>query len=111
MWKEVNTRSEADMMGEVVRQLTSLPKYTAYARVLQGQKVWKGEIKTLALKEELDVEQIEITRKYVRTRTAIADEIRQRQEAWRSVAREVAAAEKGVEVQPGLSPSGVCYAA
>lgn len=49
--KQVNIRTEADMTNEMARNLTNLPKYTAYAKILQegGSRIWIGKIRTLEL--------------------------------------------------------------
>jgi hypothetical protein len=45
-----NTRTEADMVNEMARELVGLPNHMAYARVVQGaggeQGTWKGEMRT-----------------------------------------------------------------
>jgi hypothetical protein len=81
------------------RELLELPKYTAYAKVLQEvdgqQRVWKGKIQTLKLKEttgDFYLQQAAKVRRNVieaismenlRRRERIADEIAKRQERWR----------------------------
>lgn len=94
--KSVNTRQESDMTNEMARVLTGLPKYTAYAKLLYetdgGQIVWKGKIQTLQLKGEVAEEEAKARRaaieqnsmQYLESRTLIEEEIRQRQERWRS---------------------------
>lgn len=56
--KQVPTRHEQDMVNHRARELLELPKYTAYAKVLQEvdgqQRVWKGKIQTLKRKETTD---------------------------------------------------------
>jgi hypothetical protein len=47
--KAINTRTIADKTNEAEQELTELSKYTAYARILQGQSVWKGKIQTKEL--------------------------------------------------------------
>lgn len=92
--KEYNTRLEADMVNEVSRLLTSLPKYTAYAKIVteSGGKagVWKGKVRTLEL-TEVAADAAEKARAaieanmfaYTRPREQIRAEIEQRQARWR----------------------------
>jgi hypothetical protein len=35
VYKEVNIRTEVDMVGEVAREIVGLPKYTAFSKVLK----------------------------------------------------------------------------
>jgi hypothetical protein len=48
--KPTRSRTEIDMVNESARELVGLPKFTAYARVVQSidgeQRVWKGKIRT-----------------------------------------------------------------
>lgn len=41
--RHVPARTVADMVNEMTQELTELPKYSAYAKVLQGKEMWKGE--------------------------------------------------------------------
>jgi hypothetical protein len=95
--KAVQTRTIADMVDEMEGELTELPKYTAYAKVLQGNKVWRGKIQAKKLGErlhhtrpyeEINYENLTaVTRKYVcLRREEIEREIRKRQENWKPTA-------------------------
>jgi hypothetical protein len=103
--KPVQTRTIADMVNEMEGELTELPKYTAYAKVLQGNTVWKGKIVTMALPKipygcrfnEITQEVVKfktgtlLNSIYIRStqtfycnnRSKIEEEIRDRQESWR----------------------------
>ncbi len=51
--KQVPLRQESDMVNEMARVLTGLPRYTAYARIVEEKGgepiVWKGRIRTSKL--------------------------------------------------------------
>jgi ribosomal protein L20A (L18A) len=101
----VNTRSVADMTNEMAGELANLPRYTAYAKVLAEtggeQIVLRTKIRTLKLKELPEGEVAEVARqarrvaieqnslRYLKSRIAIEEEIRERQEKWRQRTREV----------------------
>ena len=90
--RERPIRTEADMAGEVVRRLTGLSKYTAYASVFQGIDKWKGEIRTLELEEPRFGEScrsvaVDMSLSngfcYCKLRRLIARETAERQTKWR----------------------------
>ena len=81
-----------DMTDEMAQELANLPRFTAYAKVIQENKgeqtVWKGKIKTLPLppwqeSPEIESHVIESGHNFCKERTQIEEEIRQRQERWR----------------------------
>ena len=97
--KQVNTRQYHDMNDEMAWELMKLPRFTAYAKVIQeqqGEQVIRiRKIKTLKLEEpRLQGRELEEMKKqinentkilgYIKPRVQIEDEIRQRQEKWRS---------------------------
>lgn len=81
--KQINIRTEQDMVNETARELSGLPKYTAHAKVLedQGRKIWKGRIRTIELgaKKACKASALE-TVNYVETRAKIHEEIAARHE-------------------------------
>jgi hypothetical protein len=90
--KQVPTRQESDMVNEMARVLTSLPRYTAYARVVEEKNgeasVWKGKVEKLARAPDDALEKArkaveENVRDYSRPREEIRAEIGKRQEKWR----------------------------
>jgi hypothetical protein len=78
--KQVNIRTEADMTNEMVRNLVSLPKYTAYAKILQdeGSRVWTGKIRTLELGATTAGAATGGTIDYVGSRWRVQEEIAER---------------------------------
>lgn len=78
--KLVNTRTEQDMVNEAAREATGLPKYTAYAKVLQdeGAKIWTGKIRTLELGPTTSGADVSETMRHVELREKIHEEIAQR---------------------------------
>jgi hypothetical protein len=91
--KPIHTRPVHDMTDEMAQELASLPRFTAYAKVITEkrgeQTIWKGKIKTLSLPswhELLLGEDSPITNrshKFCKTRDQVEKEIRQRQETWK----------------------------
>lgn len=106
--ERVPPRTIADMTNEMEGELTELPKYTAYAKVLQGQNIWRGKIKTrgLAMPASHGISYLSIpipdslleyfskcktrteritdnTLKYCRKRTEIEEEMKKRQGSWK----------------------------
>jgi hypothetical protein len=103
--RQVPTRTTADMINDMTRELTELPKYTAYVKVLQDNGIWKGKITTPLLPHEkirdearwegrkgwitywsiLD-EWVKINMRingFYRTRNSVQEEIKERQMKWR----------------------------
>ncbi len=85
--KEAPLRTEADMVGEMRRELISLPNFTAYAKIMQG----KYKITTFVLPAKLpedvfnQIQQEIINRTYqdyCQKRENIEREIRQKQATW-----------------------------
>jgi len=113
--KQIHVRPVHDMTDEMAQELSNLPRFTAYAKLLQvtenvrtfrertrvftEQIVWKGKIQTLPL-PPLTIE----SEKYAtllgqnlsKKRTEVEAEIRERQEPW----RRVAAAQTPTPAQP-----------
>jgi hypothetical protein len=99
--REVNTYSTAEMRAQMEEELIDLPFFTAYAKVIQErggeQFVLKRKIKTLPLSDLPDVDggRLEDIKRRSRVnavragilveRKTIEQEIRKRQERWRSV--------------------------
>jgi hypothetical protein len=96
--KPVHVRPVHDMTNEMAQELTNLPRFTAYAKVIQEnnreQKVIKRKIKTkesprpsVQLGDLFQfISQIErnaVDFGYVKPRKQIEEEIRRRQERWR----------------------------
>jgi formylglycine-generating enzyme required for sulfatase activity len=102
--KQVNTRAFADMTHEMSQKLAGLPRFSAWAKVLQEQKgeqtVLKRKMKTLPMPPLLDPSDKIFTMLLdylmnpatytgvVKKRSEIEEEIRQRQEKWRDRAPE-----------------------
>jgi hypothetical protein len=99
--KPVHVRPVHDMTNEMAQELTNLPRYTAYAKVIQEKKeqqeVIKRKIKTKKSPEPRvqlgdlfqfisQVEQNTVNFGYVKPRRQIEDEIRRRQEEWSGTA-------------------------
>jgi len=89
--KPVQIASTQEMINQATQTLSGLPQYTAYAKILDGDEVWKGQIKTKPVpKKTADnadiMEQIEqITReKCYRLRSEVASEIADRRARWRA---------------------------
>lgn len=85
---ETPLRTEADMVGEKVREITELSKYTAYAKIFSSSGVWKGKIKTRPLpeKDTLGFGGIPMdTRNSLlkKSRRKIRQEMQERQQNWR----------------------------
>ncbi len=85
--KEAPLRTEADMVGEMRRELVGLPNFTAYAKIMQA----KYKITTFALPAKwpddvfvkIQQEILEQTHKlYSQKREDIENQIRQKQTAW-----------------------------
>ncbi len=85
--KQSPQRTVADMVGEMRGELTDLPNYTAYAKILQE----KHKITTFELPEKLPISVITQTqqdileqthREYCQGREIIEREIREKQKAW-----------------------------
>lgn len=97
--REVNTRTVADMTNEMAQELANLPRYTAYAKVVAEtdgeERVIRTKIRTLKLRELPEGELAERageggrsvieqnSLRYLKKRTEIEEEIRQRRERWR----------------------------
>jgi hypothetical protein len=91
--KQVHVRPVHDMTDEMAQELINLPRYTAYAKVIEEkdgkQNVWSGKIETFGLpKDSPKAEEniafaIEIGHGVSKKRGEIEEEIRQRQEKWR----------------------------
>jgi hypothetical protein len=97
--REVNARTEQDMVNEMARELISLPKFTAWAKMRQErdgvQVIWKGKIKTTKLDTLPSGEFADAAAKtaytsiernslrFLRERELIEQEIQARQEGWR----------------------------
>jgi hypothetical protein len=92
--RHINTRAEADMVNEMARVLTSIPKYTAYAKLVQEKTgepiVWKGRVQPAKLSDvsagapetaRLAIEKRALD--YARPREEIREEIARRQQKWR----------------------------
>jgi hypothetical protein len=94
--KQKQKRTIADMINEMAQELSNLPRFTAYAKSLQEkdgqQRVIKKKSQTIALprmskeaneqtgKRRKVIE--ENSRRYVKSRNVIEEEIRERQERW-----------------------------
>ncbi len=85
--KEVPLRTEADMVGEMRRELISLPNYTAYAKIMQSKyKIttfalpvkWPEDVSAKIQQEVLD----RTYREYCQKREIIENQIKQKQAAW-----------------------------
>jgi hypothetical protein len=95
--KQVNVMSSLEMRNTMVRELTGLESFTAYIKVSEsketGQRVIKEKIRTLklppVLPEGVVLERDAIIARraleYCKPRAQIEQEIRQRQEGWRTV--------------------------
>ena len=86
-------RTQQDLVNEKAIELSGLPRYTAYAKVLfekdNKQTVWTGKIYTNPLppqKNNLEAEAIKTGHKFSRLRSDIEKQIRERQEKWRVIA-------------------------
>jgi hypothetical protein len=96
-------RTQADLIAEMSQELANLPRFTAYAKVIEekegAQTVWRGKIKTLPLPPwqetpirhdesfpEIESHVTECGHKFCKERVQIEEEIRQRQEKWRGSA-------------------------
>jgi hypothetical protein len=111
--RQVQTRTEADMVGEMARALTALPRHQAFVKVVQQsggeQKVWKGKIRTAklfdapagALGEAMKVVEGQAYL-YCRPRGEIEEGIRRRQERW----RQVIPSRPQAQVQKAARPTG-----
>jgi hypothetical protein len=97
--KEVPVRQESDMVNEMARVMTGLPRYTAYAKIVEENggeaSVWKGRIRTSKLDDvrddAMDAARAAIEKNmlgYCRPRAQIREEIRLRQERWRRSGRQ-----------------------
>jgi hypothetical protein len=94
--KEVSTRTHADMNVEMAQELPVLPRFTAYARLIEEkdgqQRVLKEKIKTIALPKITEGAREEAGKRrkvieensgrYLKKREVIEEEIRMRQERW-----------------------------
>jgi hypothetical protein len=85
-------RTQQDLINEMVMELSSLPRFTAYAKAIEEQnniqRVWKRKIQTLALPSvrrglESEVIALENGHLVCKERDKIDEEIQQRQEKWR----------------------------
>ena len=93
--KQVHVRPVHDMTDEMAQELTNLPRFTAYAKIIEEkdgeQKVKTGKIQTYPLPKTLETAEkdlaMTIENGYVRSkkRSEIEVEIRERQEKWRVV--------------------------
>jgi hypothetical protein len=85
-------RTQQDIINEMAIELASLPRFTAYAKIIDEQsgrqKVLKSKIQTLPLPKvlrgaEIETSLIEKSHVLCTERGRIDEEIRQRQEKWR----------------------------
>jgi hypothetical protein len=88
-------RTQQDLINEMAMELSSLPRFTAYAKAIEERKgtqlVWKRRIQTLPLPPErrargVDSETmaLENSHRFCKERDQIEEEIRKRQEPWRN---------------------------
>ena len=92
--KQVHVRQVHDMSDEMAQELVNVPRFTAYAKVIEEkdgkQSVWKGKITTLPLPDQLSSAEedaalvLDFGHQASKKREEIEAEIRQRQEKWRS---------------------------
>jgi hypothetical protein len=89
--KPVHVRQVHDMTDEMAQELSNLPRFNAYAKIIEEkngeQTVWKGKMQTLpplpgaSRYTESDIQKISYT--FCLERTEIEAEIRERQDKWR----------------------------
>jgi hypothetical protein len=107
--------NEAEMVNEMARVLTQIPRYTAYAKVFEekgGESiVWKGTIRREKLPnapagafEEAMKVVVENASSYTRPRGEIEDEIRKRQADWRQVSHSRPQAQTQKAARPAGKP-------
>jgi len=86
-------RSQQDLINETAMELVSLPPFHAYAKIIDQasgiQQVFKHKIQTLPLPEvlrgaEIEASLIEKSHVLCQDRELIEEDIRQRQEKWRT---------------------------
>jgi hypothetical protein len=83
------------MTDEMAQELSNLPRYYAYAKIIEEkdgkQTVWKGKIQTYMLPDALPTAEkdtrlvIKNGHQWSMKRTAVEEEIRARQEPWRRI--------------------------
>jgi hypothetical protein len=85
-------RTQQDLVNEKAIELTNLPRFSAYTKVLfekdNKQTVWTGKIQTKPLSQvtsDLEAAAIAQGHEICKLRFKIESEIRERQEKWRSV--------------------------
>jgi hypothetical protein len=93
--KQVYVRQVHDMSDEMAQELINLPRFTAYAKVIEEkdgiQSVWKGKIKTLMLPDQIPQAEedtalvVDFGHQLSKKREEIEKEIRERQEKWRRI--------------------------
>jgi hypothetical protein len=78
-------RTQIDIVNEMVQELSSLPRFIAYAKILEGDTVKKHKIKTHPLEElephDFGICEIEM---YCKSRETIEQEIADRQARWKA---------------------------
>src|SRR5215813_2114634 len=90
--KQINVRQVHDMTDEAAQELINLPRFSAYAKIIEEktgkQNVWSGKIETYGLPNDLPTAEeniacaIESGHTVSKKRGEIEEEIRQRQEKW-----------------------------
>ncbi len=114
--KEVPLRTVADMVNEMRGELTSLPNFTAYAKIMQAengnQAVAKHKINTplwYELPEKWPIDVSEKNKQEIRTRThqyycrkqeVIEKQIREKQEAWQIDSSEKPIPSRHLDIKP-----------
>jgi hypothetical protein len=108
--KQVHVRPVHDMTDEMAQELINLPRFTAYAKIIEEkggeQRVWKGKIQTRPLyKETHNSNRVAIDNASVWSlkREAVEAEIRQRQEKWRQPTTQASPPEPPEEPPPPTS--------
>jgi hypothetical protein len=85
-------RTQQDLVNEMAQELSSLPQYTAYAKLIAEQngvqRVLKHKIQTFPLppavrSAEIEASLLEKSHVLCQERELIEEEIRERQERWR----------------------------
>src|SRR4051812_5398313 len=91
--KQVHVRQVHDMSDEMAQELSNLPRFNSYAKIIKEedgrQSVWKGRAQTLPLfalnpNNQEDII-IDVSSELCTKREEIEAEIRARQEKWRRV--------------------------
>lgn len=81
--RQVPSRTVIDMTNEMVQELISLPRFTAYAKLIAGQTTVKQKIQTYSLSSSpLYTPTGDALPRYCRLRSQIEQEIRERQTRW-----------------------------